>query len=159
MTKSAIFSECGLYRYQLIREWNTDLPYAMCIGLNPSVADHETDDPTIRNLIAILTNRGYGGLYMTNLFGLISTKPELLRTHPDPVGLADHYMDLAFEKCLDVVFCWGDYPIAEYRAKLMIKKWPDAICFGKSKKGKPLHPMALWRRGLKNTDVTLQRFH
>ncbi|WP_318389140.1 DUF1643 domain-containing protein [Enterobacter sp.] len=47
MLKSAVFSDCGLYRYSIGRIWDATKPYALFIGLNPSYADAEQDDPTL----------------------------------------------------------------------------------------------------------------
>lgn len=76
MLRSAEFSECGKYRYLLRREWSiTQRPSVMCIGLNPSNANAEKDDPTIRILVKTLDHLGFGELKMCNLYALISSKP------------------------------------------------------------------------------------
>lgn len=82
--KDAKFSECGKYRYYLMRKWS-DAPMAMVIGLNPSKADAEEDDATISALRRLLEPLHYGGVYMTNLFAYISTNPDDLRSTPNPV--------------------------------------------------------------------------
>ena len=66
MKKGAEFSKCGKYRYVLWRIWDESKPIAMCIGLNPSTANHETNDPTIRQLIDRLEYLGYGGFKIKN---------------------------------------------------------------------------------------------
>lgn len=124
--KGARFSPCGKYRYVLWRIWersqNMALPMAMCIGLNPSTANASDDDPTIRRLTSLLKSRGYGGFYMTNLFALISPYPEDLRTCPDPVAQNDFWLDIVFKKSDDVIFCWGNFPMAAY---ISIPLWCD----------------------------------
>ena len=55
-------------------------------GAEPSKADHEIDDPTIRREINFTVDWGYGGLIKVNLFGLRATDPKELKRHPDPVG-------------------------------------------------------------------------
>jgi len=57
MQGSAIFSPCREYRYSLWRKWGGLFApdykgYVMFIGLNPSTADENRDDPTIRRCIA-----------------------------------------------------------------------------------------------------------
>ena len=146
--KEAQFSECGKYRYTLTRIWNLSDPIAMCIGLNPSTADAQDDDTTITNLSKLLFNNGYGSLIMTNLFALISPNPDDLRSCPDPVKDNDKWLDAAFNKCDDVIFCWGAFKQADYRAKKIIDRFPSALCFGKTPTGKPLHPLAatIWQK-------------
>lgn len=51
MLKNAILSVDRKYRYILSRTWDETKPTVVFIGLNPSTADEETDDPTIRKCI------------------------------------------------------------------------------------------------------------
>jgi hypothetical protein len=149
--KGAHFSTCHKYRYFLMRQWS-DAPMVMVIGLNPSTADSDDDDPTISNLKKLLEPLGYGGVYMTNLFAIISTDPEYLRSYPDPVGDNDDWLGIIRVRCQHVVFAWGSFKQAEYRAKKVISRFHDAYVFGLTKKGKPLHPLAaaVWQRKLFN---------
>ena len=144
ISKGAEFSECGKYRYALWRIWDDRLQKVMCIGLNPSTANAEKDDNTISNLTRILKRAGYGGFYMMNLFALISPHPEDLRACPDPVKYNDIWLKKISELCeKEVVFCWGNFPIAEYRAKKIIPQYPLAMCFGRNGNGSPKHPLYL----------------
>jgi hypothetical protein len=149
--KEAQFSDCGRYRYWLKRKWS-DQPLAMVIGLNPSTADSDDDDATINILKKLLSPLGYGGVYMCNLFAWISTEPEDLRSCSNPLGDNDEWLDIIRAKCQHVVFAWGSFKQAEYRAKRMIYKYPDAYVFGMTKKRKPLHPLAaaVWQKKLFN---------
>lgn len=142
MKKDAEFSDCGKYRYWLSRIWDAEKPNAMCIGLNPSTANGIDDDRTITNLTELLKSLGYGGLYMLNLFAFISTDPDKLRECPDPIKDNDLYLKAVSGQCKDIIFAWGAFKQAEYRAQKVSKMFPDALCFGKSAKGKPIHPLA-----------------
>jgi hypothetical protein len=51
MIRTAVISEDGVYRYVLYREWDVQLPTILFIMLNPSTADGDSDDPTIRRVI------------------------------------------------------------------------------------------------------------
>lgn len=75
----ANFSACGKFRYKLWRIWDESLPTAMCIGLNPSTANSEKNDATIRILITMLPKLNYGGFYMMNCFPFITSNPEFLQ--------------------------------------------------------------------------------
>ena len=142
----ADFSPCGKYRYKLWRIWDPDKPRAMCIGLNPSTANHEKNDATIRYLIQMLTVLGYGGFYMTNLFAIISSKPEVLLTCADPLGDNDLKLDEVAAICDDVIFCWGNFRQAKDRIEAVKPKFKRAKCFGFNANGTPFHPLAMMPR-------------
>lgn len=158
MIQSADFSTCGKYRYLLTRIWDEAGPMAMCIGLNPSNANAEKNDPTIRLLIDRLDYLGYGGLRMVNLYAYISSKPKALFEVPDALGDNDLWISNAAANVGDVIFCWGDFKNISFRAKQMINQFPDAYCFGKSKSGAPIHPMALMYGGVKRNETSLTKF-
>lgn len=75
MIRSAVFSPCGTYRYELRRTWESSLPILVTIGLNPSTADGYGDDPTIRKEIGFASRWGYGGIVKVNMFAFRSTDP------------------------------------------------------------------------------------
>lgn len=141
--KGAEFSECGKYRYKLWRVWDSSLPKAMCIGLNPSNANASKNDATISNLIGMLTKLGYGGFYMMNLFAWISSKPEDLLTCADPLGDNENKLQEVAALCDDVIVCWGNFKQAQDRIKEVLPKFPVTKCFGLNKNGTPYHPRAL----------------
>jgi hypothetical protein len=141
MIKDAFFSPCMRYRYVLLRTWDRNLKSVACFGLNPSTADANDDDPTIESLIRILKHNGYGGLYMMNLFALISPNPEDLRSAPDPLKDNDKWIDETLHPEMPIIFAWGAFKQAEYRAKKFIKRFPDALCLGKNSNGTPRHPL------------------
>lgn len=145
-TKGAEFSPCGNYRYKLWRIWDDSKPLAMCIGLNPSTANHEKNDTTIRYLIQMLTVLGYGGFYMTNLFTIISSKPDVLLTSADPLGENDAKLDEVMALCEDVIFCWGNFKQAKERIKAVEPRFRKAKCFGFNANGTPFHPLAMMPR-------------
>ena len=90
----AVFSPCGRYRWWLERRWDPQRPALLFIGLNPSRADSERDDPTLRRLQGFARAWGYGGLEVLNLFARISATPVALRRCADPVGAEnDRWLD------------------------------------------------------------------
>jgi hypothetical protein len=141
----ALFSECGLYRYKLWRCWDADKPLVMFIGLNPSKAGAEKNDNTITKVTKVAAYNGYGGLYMCNLFALISKDPDALLHCADPLKENDLHIAETAAICKDVVFCWGAFKQIqqrpEKRADRMKALFPAALCFKKTKAGAPWHPL------------------
>lgn len=84
--KSAVISDCGTYRYELLRRWDVTKPRVGWVMLNPSTADAEVDDPTIRRCMGFARAWGYGGIVVRNLYALRATDPRELWKHPDPIG-------------------------------------------------------------------------
>lgn len=76
--RDAVLSDCGTYRYELARIWNPSVRPVLFIGMNPSTADAENDDNTIRRCVRFARDWGYGGLLMGNLFAYRATDPKAL---------------------------------------------------------------------------------
>jgi hypothetical protein len=70
----AVFSADGRYRYRLTRDLGgkTTVTFIM---LNPSTADANLDDPTIRRCKGFAKDWGYGRLIIVNLFAFRATDP------------------------------------------------------------------------------------
>ena len=83
---AAVFSPCGGYRWWLQRTWQPERPTLVFVGLNPSCADGQRDDPTLRRLVAYGRRWGFGRLEVINLFGAVATTPAALKRLADPVG-------------------------------------------------------------------------
>ncbi|MGW2827213.1 DUF1643 domain-containing protein [Streptomyces sp. NPDC001443] len=84
--RAAVISDCGQYRYLLVRQWQNTGPTAVFVLLNPSTADGVSDDATSRHCIRYARSWGCGSLLIVNLYGWRATKPLELRTVADPVG-------------------------------------------------------------------------
>lgn len=78
MQRGAIFSPCRTYRYRLWRTWDDALPMIAYVGLNPSTADENEDDNTIRRCIGFARAMGCGGMWMLNAFSFCATKPPVM---------------------------------------------------------------------------------
>jgi hypothetical protein len=87
---SAVISPCGKYRYRLQREIGQGWKIAVFVMLNPSTADAEQDDPTIRRCIGFAKAWGCGQLIVVNLFAVRATDPKVMLAADDPVG-PDNY--------------------------------------------------------------------
>lgn len=146
MIKSAVFSECQKYRYSLWRTWNSKKPYALFVCLNPSTADANYDDPTVRRCVRFAGSwGGYGGLCMANLFAFRATKPAVMKKAKDPVGnLNDTYLlDLHLKSGITVC-AWGVHGEYKDRCWQVLRILDrDVYCLGLTKGGHPKHPLYL----------------
>jgi hypothetical protein len=120
-TSTAVLSADGVYRYRLTRRW-AEGPTACWIMLNPSTADAEVDDRTIRKCIGFSRRWGFAALQVLNLFALRSTDPDALLARPDPVG-PDNDWYLAFAAAqVDIVVCaWGAHKAARKRGPAVLQ--------------------------------------
>lgn len=149
--KSAIISDCGLYRYQLSRIWNPEGKKVMFLMLNPSKADANKDDPTIRRCISFAKSWGYGGLYVGNLYAYRCTDPKLLLQVYDPEGpLNWAYLHEMASLSEMVVLAWGNAGIVTKLGKKFTGKYiPLKVISEKlyvlkvGKSGHPWHPLFL----------------
>jgi len=141
-TKGAIFSDERTRRYMLFRIWDNTKPKVAFIGLNPSTANETEPDPTITRVCNFANSWGYGGVYMLNLFSIISPKPAILKKHPDPIGhLNDSIIKQYTNESETVIFAWGDFQEAKERAETIIKMFPSAKALIINKSGSPRHPL------------------
>ncbi len=140
------FSDCGLYRYLLTREFGDDST-CLFVMLNPSTADAEQDDPTIRRCISFAKREGFGRLEIVNLYAFRSSSPSILFAAIDPVGPAnDHEIEVALDRADSVVVAWGNHAEQERVNKVvgLIKRSCKVTnCFGLTKLCQPRHPLYL----------------
>lgn len=71
----------GPYRYWLSRAWDEALPQLGACLLNPSKADGEKNDPTVRKLIGFAKRLGFGSLALANAFALRATDPREVKAN------------------------------------------------------------------------------
>lgn len=149
---SAIISPCGLYRYRLERDLGGMLagPTVAWIMVNPSTADAETDDATIRKVVGFSRRLGAGRIIVGNLFAFRATDIKALRTAADPIGVesGDHIRQIMREAD-KVIVAWG--PCAKL-PKWLRTRWLEIagiaeacgiplLCLGTAQDGHPLHPL------------------
>lgn len=151
--RGCILSDCGTYRYRLWREWDRSRPTLAFLMLNPSTADHLTDDPTITRCISRAVAGKYGRLEVANLFPLRATNPDELLTHHDPIGptrgsmTADGAVMDAIERASMVICAWGAHQAAAARAAdvmdlvRMVGMRNKLFHLGLNKDGSPKHPL------------------
>lgn len=152
---SAIISECGLYRYRLERELS--MPFAgsktfAYFGINPSTADAELDDATVRKWKGF-TRRNDGHRFIVgNVFAYRSTDPKALYHVADPVGPENlrHLKQIIADADV-LVPCWGSsskvFKSMRGRMKALLyilaASGKPVLCFGRTKTGDPQHPLML----------------
>ena len=146
LRRTAQISPCGLYRYRLTREWS-DMPLLPFVMLNPSTADAEEDDPTIRRCMAFGRREGAGGIVVVNQFAFRATNPDALRTAADPFGPDN---DAALQETgreaaamrVPVICAWGAHGGHSNRhIVLLMQTGARLMCLGRTKNGHPRHPL------------------
>jgi len=144
--KGAIFGGPGdIFRYTLDRVWDFNLTRVLWCMLNPSTADADKNDPTIRRCINFTKAWGYGGLHVCNAFALRSTDPTLLYKAADPVGeMNDSYIVDLRMRCSIVICAWGQHGKFNGRDQHLLKllaKFGDVHCLKLNTDGTPRHPL------------------
>jgi len=140
---SAVISPCGKYRYQLGREWDEG-DTVLWIMLNPSTADAETDDPTIRRCTAFSKRWGFAAMLVGNLYAFRATQPDALwaMAAQDARGPKNiSYLNSMVDYCRLVVCAWG--ASGGPGVPLSLQQFDRSIlrCLGKTKNGAPRHPL------------------
>lgn len=145
LTRSAELSACGRYRWWLRRSWKHrgDGRVVCFVMLNPSTADAQMDDPTIRRCMGFARLWGFGALSVRNLFALRATDPKKLQAADDPTG--GHRGDIEL-RCAGtahvVVAAWGaKVPFGRDREALEMLRGAALYCLGTTKQGHPRHPL------------------
>lgn len=117
--------------------------------LNPSTADAEKDDPTIRKCIGFAKRMGYGGLVVVNLYAYRATKPAQLREAGYPLNSRGDVPTAMRDTALTIC-AWGrNAPYTFEQAKDRFRchnfyLWASK-CWALSltKDGIPAHPLML----------------
>ncbi len=147
-SSSATSSVCGRYRYSLSRSWpdiGDSGGEAFFVMLNPSTADAQHEDPTIRRCVNFAKAWGCRSMVVGNLYGLRATDPQEMLAAEDRVGRDnDHYLGELMEKHDDIVCAWGTNAepervrqFVEFAESRGAKLW----CLGTTKDGAPRHPL------------------
>ena len=149
MLKHATFSDCGQFRYRLFRKWDCGSPL-LFIMLNPSTADAEEDDPTIRRCLRFAQAHGYGALEVVNLFAYRATDPNELRRAGWPVGPDnDRHIADAVRESAAVCVAWGSNAASLERPAIVLQQLRDLgvnlrlFCLRITRGGYPQHPLML----------------
>ena len=185
LSAGATISPCGKYRYRLWREWRLHPEPAqwdmwteddgspivdgagqqlgepktcLFVMLNPSTADGDMDDPTIRRCVGFAKSWGYDRMEVVNLFAYRATKPiQLLRLNHDdePWGVENQrHIWAAMDRQVNRIVCaWGangshlgqDETVLgwiEDYAEFLDER-PEIVALGLTAEGHPRHPLYL----------------
>lgn len=164
----ADFSSCGMYRYRLTREnIRLGVAPATCtfVMLNPSTADADFDDPTIRKCKKLAALWGHGRLVIVNLYAFRSTDPKKMWwAHGAKTDIVGPDNDSAIVRAVQearttggkVVAAWGrgsakapsrstisgEARFHQLRTAHVCKLIGDALeCLGTNNDGSPVHPL------------------
>jgi hypothetical protein len=148
--QSAIISDCGRYRYRLERDGPGD-GRTVVIMVNPSTADAEHDDATIRKLRGFGARNGWGRIIVGNLFAYRATDVRELATADDPIGPRnDDHLRAMMMRCERLIFAWGRNAKLPRRLRdrwrTVLQRTPAHLaphCLGIGEDGHPYHPLML----------------
>jgi len=146
---SALISGCGNYRYWLSRA--SEVPCepsrkrVLFMMLNPSTADAEIDDPTIRRCRGFAKSWGCNGMAVINLYAFRATNPKELLQCDDPVGIDnDFWIQKLAQEFGYVVCAWGNNAKQERVDHVLSLLFNvPLMCLGVTKAGMPKHPLYL----------------
>lgn len=149
------------HRICLWREWgdgNIMDDYALIIGMNPSTARADIDDPTVRKDIGFCRRLGLTALCKGNIASFRATDPRRLAAYHEPNHPHNHpeLVKLA-KKARYTIFAHGILPkhlrplCVELKSRMM-DAGVKLHCFGYTKDGWPKH--TLYLRG----DTELQEY-
>lgn len=154
----AIFSPCGQYRYGLYRTLSRYARAMLFVMLNPSIADGQTNDNTIRRCVSFARREGCGDLFVVNMFAWRATKPaDLFRENaaghdivgPETKGwirmLAGHVTQEYLQRG-HIVCAWGPqgtFMRHDQTVLSWLSEYGPLSCLGFAQDGSPRHPLML----------------
>ncbi|MGY3690193.1 hypothetical protein ACVIGA_000273 [Bradyrhizobium sp. USDA 3240] len=150
------WGENDCYRPMLTRKWvnlftaGTRLPnnFVLWIGMNPSVADANVDDPTMNKVIDFSMEWGFDGLAMMNVCDYRATEPAALLkpgVAPRSKGNLPLIRDTA-KQAARIVCAWGNLHrnlvhFAVDAEDALLRDGHEMWCLGLNKGGTPKHPL------------------
>ena len=147
LTSNCLISANKIYRWSLSYKISKSTKEIIFIGLNPSLSDEVFLDNTTKKIIKISKNNNYGKVKLINLFALISSKPEKLFNHKNPVGhLNNNHINKNLKhwsenKNCDLWLGWGNKGKFLNRNKRISKKIMQYNSIRKNNFDNPLGPL------------------
>lgn len=150
VSKGATLSADGRFRYRLWRKVALHNDYRVVwIMLNPSTADADTDDATIRKCLLFAKHWGYGGIEVANLYAYRTKDPEELKAAHYPNGDNDRALAGVFSTCGAgdlVIAAWGAHAQPNRAHEVRVDAMLAGVRLyhlGLNKNGSPKHPLYL----------------
>ena len=159
MQNECQFSACRRYRYTLLHRWDELFARrrALFICLNPSTADENQLDPTLKRIKSFCGRLGANEFLMLNIFAYRATDPKDMMAVEDPVG-PDNNASIhaaiieAYDLNnghLDIVGGWGNHGLHQDRQNVILellepfRELPNLniSCLGKNANKSPKHPL------------------
>ena len=145
--RRAEISKCGDYRYLLEHTW-TPTPMdrvkilTACM-LNPSDADEEDDDATVRWLTGWCLKRDYDAMRIVNFAAYRTKSPREMLAQPDPHGPENTSYLIQYTAGVDVLCGWGNAgkDLPRYGAMIEALRFARLKCLTVTKSGAPGHPL------------------
>jgi hypothetical protein len=146
------FSPDRAYRYSLLYDMHPFVSSPkrtlMVVGLNPSTADEQQLDPTLRRCAGFALSWSFQRVLMANLFALRATDPRVMLAAADPVGPenTEHLLRGAAQADM-VLAAWGTHGHYLQRGDLVTALLRQEVgseklfCLGRTKHGYPRHPL------------------
>lgn len=149
LKRSAILSGDKKFRYLLRREWGTapNMP-VLWVMLNPSTADADVDDATVRKCMGFTDRWGYKQMEVVNLYAYRATNPRDLSKVGYPVGPENAaHIRAAAERCAFAIIAWGQNALKD-QAKATVDMLREVLpgrlyALGYTETGAPRHPLYL----------------
>lgn len=158
MMLATTLSDDRRYRFTLARRVSMfGDGVAAWLMLNPSTANEEHDDPTVRRVMSFSATWGYHDCLVVNLSPMRSPHPSDLVPVEDAVhGRNLHEVLQAARWCRTMVVAYGAHVDKVARAAETLEALRatgvQLHCLGRTKGGHPRHPLMVRR------DTTLDRF-
>jgi hypothetical protein len=154
MRNACVFSPDRRHRYTLIHRWDELLAAPeggrgiAWIALNPSTADENQLDPTLRRIRDFSITWGYDFFVMLNAFAWRDTDPAGMKAAPDPVGPDnDHWIAHWSGRVDRVVVAWGEHGAFRDRHREIVRLLDPrkTVCLARNASGQPKHPLYVAR--------------
>lgn len=126
-------------------------PIAMWVMLNPSTADANHDDATMRRVLGFSSRAGYGRITVGNCYPFRSKDPAELKTWLKSPQIGRMYINdswlISMATAADaIVLGWGSQVGQERSAKMkkLLYRWRRKVYhLAETKTGEPAHPLRL----------------